>query len=494
MANGKTLSLDPHGAMPKNAPMRATLDRLPRVRQKLKLICERCGQKHSYDVGTIFYDPQTEGEPTTRRFTFSSYFRCVSCGSPGPWEVVDYWRLLGLALRARTGLDHEGLVLGRCELFDGTSLQTPAMGEDYLRGLLDQDPQNAFLCTRLGNLLRGSGERERAAGWYEKAIALDAGDIEARFHLYDFAGQDLDIPAAISHALPFVRSFLEGRETGNDELTEGIAVHLVETLRSAPPEFRAEFVDKPSNTAEPEERRFIRELLDQRGDEEEITTKFTDRLLGCESEDTMAAEPHADGPVLILSHPDGPTETTDDDDVAPILLAPSLSDVVTAHGLDTARLTVAFEADGRGHIRLVERHSVALSDGRRIVPWPVASLRELFRGDRQPPADMDHYPMEYDVHFFFIEKHLLTLCDAMGDRTDQEMEEIYSALRRRPDGRSLGPVHDFLWQVCALLLGMYELSAAEFAALVGQLERSVRKWALRPVSRNYVEFIRSSLD
>jgi len=155
MANDKTLSLDPHGAMPTNAPMRATLEQLPRVRQRLGLICGRCGQKHTYDVGTIFHDPETEGEPATRRFTFTSYFRCVSCGSPGPWEVADYGRLLALALCARAGLDHEGLILGRCALFDGTSLQTPAMGEDYLRGLLDQDPQNAFLCTRLGNLLRG---------------------------------------------------------------------------------------------------------------------------------------------------------------------------------------------------------------------------------------------------------------------------------------------------------------------------------------------------
>jgi tetratricopeptide (TPR) repeat protein len=493
MANGKTLSLAPHGATAQTAPIRATMDQMPRVSQKFKLICARCGQQHSYDVGTVIHDPQTEGEPAARRFAFTSYFRCVSCGSPGPWEMADYGRLLALALRARAGLDHEGLILARWALFDGTSLQTPAMGEDYLRGRLEQDPQNAFLCTRLGNLLRGCHELERAVGWYEKAIALDAGDVEARYHLFSFAVQDFDVPAAISHALLFVRSLLEGRETGNDELTEGIAVHLVETLRSASPEFRAEFVGKPRDDAEPEARRLIRELLDQRGDEEEIITEFKDRLLGRESEDPTAAEPRADGPVLIVSHRDGPTETTDEDDACSTVLVPSLRDVVAAHGLDTAKLAVAFEADGRGHIRIGDRHSVVLSDGRLIAPWPVASLRELFRGDRQPPADMDHYPMEYCSHFFFIEKSLLTVCDAMGNRTDQEMEEIYSALRRRPDGRSLGPVHDFFWQVCALLLGKYALSAAEFAAIAGQLERSVRKWALRPVSRNYVEFLLSGL-
>jgi hypothetical protein len=489
MANGKTLVLEPHGDTAQATPIRATPDQLPRLSQKLKLICIRCGQNHSYDVGTIFHDPRTEGEPAGRQFTFTSYFRCVSCGSPGPWEAADYRRLQALVLRAHRGLDHEGLALGRCELFDGTSLQTPAMGEDYLRGLLDQDPNNAFLCTRLGNLLRGCHERERAAGWYEKALTLDAGDLEARYHLYSFAVQALDIPAAISHALLFVHALLEGREAGSDELTEGSAVHVIETLRNAPPEFRAEFVGKPGSTAEPEERRFIRELLEQCGDEEEIIKTFVDRLLGRESETPTSTEPRAEG----TSHADDATETADDGDALPIVLVPSLGDLVAVHGLNNAQLAVSFESDGRGHIRVGDRHLVAISDGRFAVPWPVTSLRELFRGDRQPPAGMDHYPMAYCIHFYFIENQLITLCDVMGDRTDQELEEIYSSLRRRPDGRSLGPVHDFLWQVCALLLGKYELSAAEFAAIAGQLERSVRKWALRPVSRNYVEFLRSEL-
>jgi len=96
------------------------------------------------------------------------------------------------------------------------------------------------------------------------------------------------------------------------------------------------------------------------------------------------------------------------------------------------------------------------------------------------------------VHFFFIENHVLTLGDTNGDRSDQELKEVYSALRRRPDGRSLGVVHDFLWQVSALLLGSYPLSEAEFDALFGQLARSTRKWAINPISRNYMESLRRS--
>ena len=38
------------------------------------------------------------------------------------------------------------------------------------------------------------------------------------------------------------------------------------------------------------------------------------------------------------------------------------------------------------------------------------------------------------------------------------------------------------------------LSGAEFEALVGALERSARKWALRPVSRNYVAYLHKTLE
>jgi hypothetical protein len=171
---------------------------------------------------------------------------------------------------------------------------------------------------------------------------------------------------------------------------------------------------------------------------------------------------------------------------------PSLQEVVQAAGLDPQKLSVALEVDDRKHVLLLDKHSVSVWDGRKMAAWAVPSLRELFRGGQQPPPDMDHYPKEYCEHFFFIETQLLTLCDAVGDRTDQELEEIYSTLRRRPDGRSLGVVHDFLWQVAALLLGSRVFSEAEFEALIGALLRSTRKWGLRPISRNYVNYLRNN--
>ena len=152
------------------------------------------------------------------------------------------------------------------------------------------------------------------------------------------------------------------------------------------------------------------------------------------------------------------------------------------------------EASNEGQIRVTNRQLVTLFDGGKVAQWRVASLRELFRGNRPAPADIDRYPATHVPHFLCIEKHLLTVCNAQGDPTDQQMEEIYSAIRRRPDGRSLGPVHDFLVQVAALSLGMHVLSQAEFEAIFGQLARSTRRWQERPVSRNYVAYLRSILS
>ena len=175
-------------------------------------------------------------------------------------------------------------------------------------------------------------------------------------------------------------------------------------------------------------------------------------------------------------------------------LVPTLREIVDAEGFNPDKMIVDFETDDHRNIRVLEKHSVAVSDGRKIVRWQVPALGDLFRGSQTPPADMDHYPKEYASHFFFIEKHFLAVCDATGDRSDQEMEEIYSMLRRRPDGRSLGALHDFHWQASALLLGTHVMSAAEFEALIGALERSTRKWAMRPISRNYITFLRQTFS
>ncbi len=80
--------------------------------------------------------------------------------------------------------------------------------------------------------------------------------------------------------------------------------------------------------------------------------------------------------------------------------------------------------------------------------------------------------------------------NAFGDRRDAELRDIYSALRRRPDGRSLGFVHDYIWQAAALILGTRPLSQAEFEAIMARMERSCRTFEQGPTSRNLVAALR----
>jgi hypothetical protein len=173
-------------------------------------------------------------------------------------------------------------------------------------------------------------------------------------------------------------------------------------------------------------------------------------------------------------------------------LHPSLEDLVNANHFDRKRLMVPCPTGAQG-IQAKERLLVPVSDGGPVVYWSVPSLASLYRGNAKPPADMREYPAEYVPFFYFIEQHVLLLCQTKGDRTDQEMEEIFAALRRRPDGRTVGPNHDYIWQVAALMLGKHVLSEEQYTAIVGRLEQSARAWALKPISRFYAAYLHQNL-
>jgi hypothetical protein len=132
-----------------------------------------------------------------------------------------------------------------------------------------------------------------------------------------------------------------------------------------------------------------------------------------------------------------------------------------------------------------DRRLLSITDGNEHWSWEVESLSSLFRGDTQPPVLGDE-PEVYNDSFLVLELHVVEVSRIIGARRDVEMREIYSMLRRRPDGRSLGFVHDYLWQAAALLLGTRSLSQAEFAAILARLERSCRTFEQGPTSRNYV--------
>ena len=90
-------------------------------------------------------------------------------------------------------------------------------------------------------------------------------------------------------------------------------------------------------------------------------------------------------------------------------LFPTLHPLVDTEGLDPEKLSVALEADERRNIRVQDKHAIPVWDGTKMVRWQVPALVDLFRGNRTPPPDMDHYPEEYAPHFYFIENHFLTV-------------------------------------------------------------------------------------
>ena len=95
---------------------------------------------------------------------------------------------------------------------------------------------------------------------------------------------------------------------------------------------------------------FIRTLLEAEGDEETVVKDVAERLLGGEPE--PASPPHS--AVLAVL----------DDDGASIDLIPSLRELVAQEQWDVRKLTVAAATDARGRIRVTDRHSVFLFDGK----------------------------------------------------------------------------------------------------------------------------------
>ncbi len=140
----------------------------------------------------------------------------------------------------------------------------------------------------------------------------------------------------------------------------------------------------------------------------------------------------------------------------------------------------------------LDRAVLYLTDGKAACHWETDSLRALFRGDHMPP-NLGDYPEAYNEAFAIFDSHALEISDILGDRRDEEMLEVYSTLRRRPDGRSVGYVHDYMWQAAAIVLGTQPLSQAEFEAVLGRLERSCRTFAMGPTSRNYIATLRMTL-
>ncbi|MBM3848045.1 MAG: hypothetical protein FJ405_17380 [Verrucomicrobia bacterium] len=131
----------------------------------------------------------------------------------------------------------------------------------------------------------------------------------------------------------------------------------------------------------------------------------------------------------------------------------------------------------------IDRPHIGLAQGEKFFIWETPSLRALFRGNKQPPY-LGTYPEAYNECFAMLDLSVVEYAKIIGFPRDEEFLEVFSMLRRRPDGRSLGHFHDYLWQTAAVILGTHILSQAEFEAIMSRLERSARTFRTDFASRN----------
>lgn len=184
-------------------------------------------------------------------------------------------------------------------------------------------------------------------------------------------------------------------------------------------------------------------------------------------------------------------------DGVPFDLTESLKAAADEGGLRPNDLFLSILFNPEGTVGQGDRRDLILGNGRQLVEWRVESLRSLFRGSRQPPpeSDMSRYPAAYVPFFYRVEYNAFRFCRSAGlNPTDQEFLEIYSEMRRRPDGKSLGPLHDTVWQSAALVLGLRPWSEAEYLAVFGQLVRSARRFRMGASSRFYIAYVRGMMD
>lgn len=176
-------------------------------------------------------------------------------------------------------------------------------------------------------------------------------------------------------------------------------------------------------------------------------------------------------------------------------LISSLQCVVKEERLDITTVNIALTKYTQGQQRpcVQDRFHIWLEDANaRLAEWHISSLKELFRGTKEPPKDMDHYPEEYCEIFFAIEQNVLIASEFSDDVRDDEMAGLYSLMKRCPDGRSEGFLHDVIYQSAALVLGLQPISRAEFEAVFDQLANSVRSWRESHSSKNYIFYLQKN--
>jgi len=187
----------------------------PELEHPLALKCKACGGWGRYHVGSVLLDPSVALEQEIEdSLSFTGYFRCRACDSPGPWELAAsaVARVSAYFLSFMTQEDDVPSFVGEMRMFDGRHIRTCAEGVDHLRELIAHDERNAFLWVRLGNLFDRGGETDGAFQAYQRAAELDETDIEAHYPLGELLVDRGDYEDAAPHLHAVLKHARESTE------------------------------------------------------------------------------------------------------------------------------------------------------------------------------------------------------------------------------------------------------------------------------------------
>lgn len=154
---------------------------------------------------------------------------------------------------------------------------------------------------------------------------------------------------------------------------------------------------------------------------------------------------------------------------------------------DLGRLSLILPVDAQPFDRTHLAYALDMST-ELVCEITVPSLRALFRGKGELVIDRTDFKDEYVPFFYPIETSLVSVGQRLPESmiTDDRFIEAFSALRRRPDGKSAGFIHDVIWQLAADFLILHVCSQNEFEACFRRLEQSARTWHTGPTSMNYL--------
>ena len=169
---------------------------------------------------------------------------------------------------------------------------------------------------------------------------------------------------------------------------------------------------------------------------------------------------------------------------------PELAELIAKEGLTADQLTIALPAqeDNQPEVEF-QRNEILLYDGTKACIWKVASFKTLYRGDKEPPADLMQCPPEYAPLLIGIEFSALSACQLSREHTDDEFIATYAAMLNDPDGKDLGLLHRMIWQSAALAMGLQPYSQQEFIGVLTSLGKFANTFRKDAVSCNYVRYL-----